>query len=313
MVVKMFNFWYFFFLLVSVGACVGLFFLLRNKSQKTKKIVLFSLLALGLLLHFLKAFIPPYSTNQNILWRDIWFINICGANIFLFPFIFLSKNEKLKDYMFYIGVLSGVLAILYPVEPIQKANPSAEWLDVLRFYYHHAMLCIVPLLMVLLKLHKLNYKRVLFVPLYFTFVMMFIIINQILQSELGFVAQRSEDFININYKNTSFIWGPGNDSLATVFSILCPKVFKTVPVGDYAGETKYWPLIWLLIPMFIYVVPLSFGISMIFDHKNFVLDVKNLKNKLFRPKHQALVTLTGQTELVENFAEQNKPDVKTKK
>ena len=102
--IKMFNGWYFLMLIVCIGAVVGLYFTLKNRTAKTQKIVLFSILLFGLILHFLKCFIPPYSTDNDRLLRDIFFINICGANIFLFPFIFLSKSEKAKDYMFYMLV-----------------------------------------------------------------------------------------------------------------------------------------------------------------------------------------------------------------
>ena len=50
MIIAMFNGWYFFWLALSAGAIVGLYFLLRNKSEFTKKAVLFGLLAFGLLL-----------------------------------------------------------------------------------------------------------------------------------------------------------------------------------------------------------------------------------------------------------------------
>ena len=258
MIIKLFNLWYFLWLLIAAGFVVGLYFLLRHKSQKTKKIVLFSLLALGVLLHFLKALIPPYSTNTEILWREIWFTNICGANIILFPFIFLSKSNRAKDYMVYVGIISGLLALLYPVEPIQKANQMAEWLDIVRFYYHHTMIFGVPLLTVLLKVHTLDYKRVWSVPIYFMGVLAFIMTNQIIQSELGYVALRNANFLNINYKNPSLIWGPGNEAIGELFKWLCPPIFKTVPVGEFAGQEKYWPLIWLLIPVFVYFIPLSF-------------------------------------------------------
>ena len=59
MYVAMFNGWYFFWLLLSAGTIVGLYFLLRNKSAFTQKAVLFGLLAFGLLLHFLKVYFPP--------------------------------------------------------------------------------------------------------------------------------------------------------------------------------------------------------------------------------------------------------------
>ena len=96
--------------------------------------------------------------------RDSWFVNICGANIALFPFMFFSKNEKIKDYMFYIGVISGLIALFYPQEPMAKIDQLAEQLDIVRFYYHHWMLLTVPLLMVLFKHHKLSYKRVYTAP-----------------------------------------------------------------------------------------------------------------------------------------------------
>ena len=37
--VELFNFWYIFFILLIVGAIIGLYFLLRNRAEKTKKIV----------------------------------------------------------------------------------------------------------------------------------------------------------------------------------------------------------------------------------------------------------------------------------
>ena len=60
----MFNFWYFFWLILLGGLTVGLYYLLRNKSMKTQKIVLFSILALGVLMHFLKVYYPPYSVDN---------------------------------------------------------------------------------------------------------------------------------------------------------------------------------------------------------------------------------------------------------
>ena len=67
----------------------------------------------------MKCFFPPYSTDQARLYRDIFFINICGANIFLFPFLFFSKSDSVKDYMFFLGILGGGAAMLYPIEPME--------------------------------------------------------------------------------------------------------------------------------------------------------------------------------------------------
>ena len=280
MEIQMFNHWYFLWLSLAAGGILGLYYGLRNKTTKTQKIVLFSFLALGLLFHFLKVYIPPYSVDEARKWRDAWFVNICGANIALFPFLFFCKNKYVKDYMFYIGVLSGVLALVYPQEPLAKSNQMGEFWDIVRFYYHHWMLLAVPLLMVLFKHHTLSYKRILSAPIGILLLMLFIMLNQIFQSELGYIPLRGTDIFDTHYKNSSYIWGPGtDDAIGTFLSWFCPKFFTKIPVGEFAGQVKYWPWFWMIFPVFILVTPLSFGVSMIFDHKAFAQDMQALKAK----------------------------------
>ena len=276
MYIAMFNGWYFFWLILSAGSIAGLYFVLRRKSLIAQRTVLFSLLAAGLLMHFLKVYIPPYSVDEARMLRDSWFVNICGANIALFPFFFWSKNDKIKDYMFYIGVISGLIALFYPQEPIAKLDQSAEQLDIIRFYYHHWMVLAVPLLMVLLGHHKLSYKRILVAPTGLLLLMLFIMLNQIFQSELGFIPLRDrENFFGIDYKNTSYIWGPGtNDAIGEFLAWFTPPVFKTVPVGEFAGQVKYWPWFWLITPVYVLVTPLSFALAMVFDRKALAEDLK---------------------------------------
>ncbi len=279
MVIEMFNAWYFFWIIISGGGVLGLYFLLRKANERVQKGVLFGLLVLGLLCHFLKIYIPPYSLDEERMLRDSWFINICGANIAIFPFLFWSKNKYCKDYMFYLGVIGGFLALVYPTEPLDKVDQMAEIWDIVRFYYHHWMLLAVPLLMVLLNLHELSYKRVFSAPVGLLLLMLFIMLNQILQSELGFIPLRNDDMLSINYRNNSYIWKPGNDGIGEFLSWFCPDFFKRIPVGPYAGQEKYWPWFWIICPVFILVTPLAFGLCMIFDHKNFGQGVKEFYEK----------------------------------
>ena len=282
MFISMFNFWYFFWLIVGSGVTSGIYFLLKKRSVKCQNTVLFLLLALGLLLHFLKTYIPPYSVDEARMLRDSWFSNICAANIALFPFLFFSKKDNVKDYMFYIGIISGLIAFVYPQEPMAKIDQLAEQLDILRFYYHHWMLLSVPLLRTLLGLHKPSYKRVWVAPVGLLLLMLFVMLNQIFQSELGFVPLRSDqNFFGIGYKNSSYIWGPGvNDAIGSFLSVFTPKFFKTVPVGQYVGQEKYWPWFWIIVPAFVLVTPIAFLLCMIFDGKSFCRDIHSLKIKI---------------------------------
>ena len=277
MVIEMFNFWYFFWILLAADAIVGLYFGLRNTSRETQKLVLFSMLMFGVMLHFLKVLVPPYSVDEARMLRDAWFVNIA-----LFPFFFFSKNKYVKDYMFYIGMLSGLIALFYPQEPLAKVDQRGEFWDIVRFYYHHWMLLAVPLLMILLGHHELSYRRILSAPVGLLLLMLCIMLNQLFQSELGYIPLRSDDMFHINYKNTSYIWGPGeNDAIGSFLALFCPKFFKVIPVGQYAGQIKYWPWFWMIFPVFILVTPLSFGLCMIFDRKAFVADVRGFISKRF--------------------------------
>ena len=285
MIIEMFNGWYFFWLLLSAAAILGLYFSLRNAKPALQKGVLFGLLVFGLLLHFLKVYIPPYSVDEARMLRDSWFVNICAGNIALFPFLFFSKNKYVKDYMFYIGVLSGLVAIFYPQEPLAKVDQAAEFWDIVRFYFHHWMLLAVPLLTVLFGFHKLSYKRILSAPTGLLLLMLFIMLNQIFQSELGYIPLRSDDMFNINYKNTSYIWGPGtNDAIGDFLARFCPDFFKVIPVGEYAGQEKYWPWFWMIFPAYILVTPLAFGLAMVFDHRSFRADIKHLFKAKAKPR-----------------------------
>ncbi|MBQ5802301.1 MAG: YwaF family protein [Clostridia bacterium] len=281
--VKLFNGWYFFFILLSAGAFAGLYFALRNKSEKTKKIVLASILFFNLALHFLKLTFPPYSTNRELALREVWFVNVCGTSVLFFPFLFISKSLTAKNYMFFLGAISGFLALLYPTEALDK---SVLTLDVWRFYLCHFIIIAVPVLAVKLKLFEVNVKTVLKIPVCVTAMLLFIICNQVLQSELGAIPLRDGNMLEVNWRNPSLIWGP-TDDVAVLFSWLTPEFMKTIPFGSFAGQGKYWPLFWMLPGVLVYFTVIPLALCFLFNRKNTVLAFKTLfhsvKSRFVKP------------------------------
>ena len=150
--------------------------------------------------------------------------------------------------------------------------------------------------MVTLKLHKITYKSCINAPTGLLLLMLFIMMNQLLQSELGFISLRGDNIFNIGYKNSSYIWGPGNDDpIGNFIGIFCPDIFKTLPAGQNVGEEKYWPWFWLIVPCYVVLTPLCLGISMIWDSKNFKNDLIKIFNniKTFIKNEKGKITRNG--------------------
>ncbi len=274
--VQLFNFWHFFFIFLCAGIIVGLYFLLKDKTEKTKRIVIASILFFNLALHFLKLLFPPYSEDVLRGARDIGFINVCATSVLFFPFIFLSKNKTANDYMVFLGIISGFLAMLYPTEAIGK---SLLTLDLWRFYICHIIIIAAPMLTVLLGIHKFDIKRIWRMPICVSAMLLFIICNQVIQAELGIIALRDANMLEINWHNPSLIWGP-TDSVAVLFSWLTPNFMKTVPFGEFAGQEKFWPFFWMLPGVIFYFILVPLVICLIFDFKGTKVSFIELFNKL---------------------------------
>lgn len=306
MTIELFNIWWFVYIFIAIGIFTGLFFLLRKKSEKVKKYVIGGLLIFNLALHFIKLSFHPYTTFPDIAASQIWFVNICAVSILVFPFIFFGKNKYLKDFMFYLGVLSGFLAIIMPFDTMGNKFYA---LDTIRFYLAHMLIIIAPLLMVTLKLHTVSYKRIWAMPLWIAVYLLFIMVQNVLQSEMGIIYFRSNDFFNPNFHNPSFVWGPNDEDgqlseLSKLFSVFTPNFMKIVPFGPYKGEPKFWPFFWLLPGAFIYFwgFPLVFNLVIPESRRELFNDVKTLVTKakvLFKPKTKEIATSEASADVTE--------------
>ena len=247
--VQYFNFFYFLYPILAVGLLIGLYLLLRNKTEKTVEIVLFCILLANFALHFLKLYADFYRERMPWALTTITPENICAVSVLLFPWFFLSKKKLLRDYMYYMGVISGIGATIIPVDVI---GHGAFEFETIRYYIAHSIIWVIPLLMVILKVHTLEYKRILKIPLIAYAVLALILVNEVILTGLGFL--REDILFSYEIRNAAFIFGPHPNLgfIGTMFLRLTPELFTIMPVGANAGETSYWPIIWLIIPFYIY-------------------------------------------------------------
>lgn len=281
MIVQMFSISYFAMIIIFLVFLMGSLIWLKTKSTRYKKIFIGSLLSFSLLLHFCKLFFPPY-VNDDLAFRKITPENICAVSTLVFPFVFFSKSKTIKDYMFYLGVLSGSLAIFLPIEAFGKYIFT---FDAIRFYVAHIIITVAPFLMVATGLHKLDYRRIYKVPLVFIGVLCIILINEIILQEIGLVPMRNGDLLNPNaYRNFSMVFGvsPEFIHLERYLTILTPKIFMKIPFGEFAGEPKYWPIVWLIIPAFVLIGSLSFLLSLYWEKDHIKDDFIKFKKTILK-------------------------------
>ena len=273
MTMEYFSTFYFVYPAICVAVFVALYFILRKKDRHIVYWVLFSLLALNFVLHFVKLAFPPYVGGLPGTIRKVTFENICAVSTLVFPFFMLSKKPVLLDYMFYLGVISGIASMFAPMNIIGLGVFEFE---TIRFYICHGSLWICPLLMVILKVHTLNYRRVIKVVLLYFCCLFLILINEVILMVIGWVAPPADfdgtlwDYFLSNVeRNSGFIFGPPPEfeKIAQFLLVLTPPFFKP---GEYID--CYMPVLWEVVPVLIYGTIGGTAICAIWDHRRMADD-----------------------------------------
>lgn len=261
------NIYYCLYWIMAIGIFFVLFFVLKNKSRKTQYLVLFSLLLFNFALHFLKLFFEPYRSGLPGSFRKVSFENICAVSVLIMPWVFLYKKSKaLNHYVFFIGVVGGVAAFIYPTEALGEA-PFV--FDTIRFYVCHYILFLVPFLSALLGMFQPEIKKFWLIPLVFIMVEYLILINEIVLIKLDLVNSDLAAFLDRDTRNNAFIFGPTSDmgGISKAFTIFTPPLFTKDIFNINNGVPFYWPVIWMVVPIFLYLPAIYIFISLPFNIK----------------------------------------------
>ena len=263
---------YYIYILVCAGVFVGLYFGLRNRSDKVQKWVLFSILLFNFVLHFLKLTFPQYITKEfPAIVRKCTPENICAVSTMIFPFIYISNWKTGKDYMFYLGTISGIIGC---VAPLPALGLNFYSLETIRYYICHASLWQIPLLMVIFGQHKLNYRRI-----WKTFVMYFIIlcviiVNELILIRIGWVETASlEEFFDASSRDMGYAVGLPAGTMEQIGKYvlwMTPKAWKD----------PYIPILWEVLPVFFYGGIACMGLCAYWEHDRMKADILFVVNKV---------------------------------
>ena len=265
MIMQYGNFAYFFYPILVIAFTVGMYFLLRKRSERTKKYVLLAMMLVNLLQHFLKKFIWPMYWGTDFDVRISTAYNLCAFLIIIAPFVLLGKNKLWKDFLVLFGTNAGVMTMAVPYWYIGQT--IWQW-DVFRYYFCHGLLSSSSLLIALLGLHKPDWRNFWKIPFLFFLSLVLVCFNDLVLA----VARGTQDglFDLLYAYNPCWLFHPIEEFsfIIPVIDFFTPDVF----MGDLATGEPFTPLLWYFIPMYLLIAVLAFIIMALANRRRFLED-----------------------------------------
>ena len=262
---------YYIYIVACLGIFFGLYFGLRNKSEKVKYRALAGVLLINFALHFIKLAFPQYiEAGFPGVLRKCTFENICAVSTLIFPFIYLSGWKTGKDYMFYLGVISGIIGCVAPMPII---GYKFYQLETIRYYICHGSIWQVPLLMVIFGLHKLDYRRNWKSLVMYFGVLGVIMVNEIILIRLGWVKTSTfEEFFDATGRDLGYAIGfpPKMQKIADFILWLTPKAWKDPCV----------PILWELFPVIVYGGLYTMFMCAYWEHEHIRQDMISFRDNI---------------------------------
>lgn len=288
--VRIGNFYYFLFIALLFALTVGLTFLCRKLGKKFSYRFISVVLWFNFALHFLKQFLPQVYSQWPASLTDSAFPNLCAVLIVLSPFIFHWGNAYAKDYMFYIGILSGVLVYFMPTGAM-RTDLADELIgfETARFYFCHWPLVVCGFLMVEQGFHKLDWKRLWGIPLWFGGILALITADEILFGPILKVQGYPHDFFGEHgvlnrlcaesaWSNQSMQFGP-QPGVDGALGWLYPYLIPGLMTYRVEGVIYFTPVIWILPFIALGTVIIGPLMTLPFEHKAMKLDILAWRQK----------------------------------
>ncbi|MBQ7250885.1 MAG: hypothetical protein IJS37_06050 [Bacilli bacterium] len=229
-------------------------FLCKKKGPRFAHRFILALVWANFALHFVKQFTLYYFERWPYSLSASGVPNLCAFFVLFGPLMYLSKNKYLRDYFFYIGVLSGILVFFWPTTAVEATylDGLTYVLECIRFYLCHLLILIAPLCMVASGLHKLEFRRLWAIPLCFGFALFIIALHCVICGPLlrlpGYIGEwfGPNGIFGRQGSNESMQFGPQAKFDKTILGSLYPFWFPYLLSYNIDGVTYFVPVLWMI-------------------------------------------------------------------
>lgn len=240
-------------------------------------------------LHFLKQLNPFYAAEWPLSLARSSGENLCAVLVILTPFLWHFGNVYVKDYMYYMGIVSTLVILLYPTSLVDIDIRELDgFLEYIRFYSCHLPLLVVAVVMVREGFHTLDYHRLWAIPIMFCLVQALIFLNGLLLN-LCLYHYPWDYFFSVEAPefNSSFTFGPGH-MLDPVLGWLYPYLPPYLMTYRCQGEIRFTPVIYLFLPICLLTAILGPLFAYPFERHHMKADREAIKQKIRMAKEKWL-------------------------
>lgn len=116
--IECFSLWHFMYIFLIVGLTIGLAFLLRNKSEKTKKLVVSIIAISAISVYMADFFLMPLARKSGDIDLDKLPFHICTFISIMIPFAQfnskVTKQSSFKEVVVTLAIVASLMYITYP-------------------------------------------------------------------------------------------------------------------------------------------------------------------------------------------------------
>lgn len=242
-------------LLFAAALVLALYFPLRKKSPRAKKIALGIVIGVNIGQHFLKSFVWPHLWGSGFTLENTAY-NVCALLILATPFCVYGKSGVLKQFLFYAGTCAGTFALLFPFWFVGKS--LLQW-EFVRFWFCHALLLASSVLPGLWGMVPFRMRDGWKFGLLALGALCIILLNNVIFLLAFGQTDGSDLYEALLAHNPVWLAGPpqGDNVLKTVLVALCPPPFR-------GGEGRaFTPILWYAVPVYAVITAAAYALGAI--------------------------------------------------